>query len=437
LCININNMNVYRYTKSTPPLICSDTVANKLRTQDLSVCNPITGYFTSWKKPVRVATTAEISLIGIQTIDGVLLSEYDRVLVKNQPNNLENNVRFSNGIYVARTTNWDRADDCLDGTSSDGLFTYVIAGSINNKRFYYCTTPEGTIGATYLQFLSLSITQQPVGPDGAVQYNNLGAFYGSNALLFEDLFSNVNLKIGVSGYVNKIVSAPVTGSQVNFNIKSGDGVEANGGDMKIQTGLSTGNSGNITVFTGASTLYDLGNVNMTAVDDLSISIGNSTSDSAFDINFTTGLTNGVSLDSGIFMTSGLINLNTTSLVPNLVNIQIVQGSLSIPTASVSNSSLTASINFPQGFITIDTNGLGGIAASSSVVIVVTNPYIYANSLVLSNIQSYAGTGTPTTSVTSVSYVSEYNNTNSFSLKISNVNITNVVNTSLVVGFIIL
>lgn len=37
------------------------------------------------KKPVRVATTANITLSGLQTIDGVTVVEDDRVLVK-KPN---------------------------------------------------------------------------------------------------------------------------------------------------------------------------------------------------------------------------------------------------------------------------------------------------------------------------------------------------------------
>ena len=38
----------------------------------------------AWKAPVRVATTASITLSGTQTIDGVAVVAGDRVLVKNQ-----------------------------------------------------------------------------------------------------------------------------------------------------------------------------------------------------------------------------------------------------------------------------------------------------------------------------------------------------------------
>ncbi|SCD22801.1 hypothetical protein [Brucella inopinata] len=60
---------------------------------------------TAWKGPVRAATTANIQLTDLQTIDGVVLSDGDRVLVKDQTD-----ARY-NGIYVAQTGIWRRARD--------------------------------------------------------------------------------------------------------------------------------------------------------------------------------------------------------------------------------------------------------------------------------------------------------------------------------------
>lgn len=57
------------------------------------------------KAPVVAATTANIVLSSLQTIDGVALADNDRVLVKNQTNALEN------GIYIANTGVWRRSRD--------------------------------------------------------------------------------------------------------------------------------------------------------------------------------------------------------------------------------------------------------------------------------------------------------------------------------------
>ena len=57
-----------------------------------------------------VSTTVNVSLSGLQTIDGYTLSALDRVLVKDQTNKTEN------GIYVAASGAWARATD-LDSSS--------------------------------------------------------------------------------------------------------------------------------------------------------------------------------------------------------------------------------------------------------------------------------------------------------------------------------
>lgn len=58
-----------------------------------------------WKDPVRVATTGNITLSGLQTIDTVTVVEGDRVLVKDQTNSVQN------GIYDATTGPWSRSQD--------------------------------------------------------------------------------------------------------------------------------------------------------------------------------------------------------------------------------------------------------------------------------------------------------------------------------------
>ena len=59
------------------------------------------------KLACRVATTANITLEGLQTIDGVSVAADDRVLVKNQTSSV------NNGIYLADTGEWSRAHAML------------------------------------------------------------------------------------------------------------------------------------------------------------------------------------------------------------------------------------------------------------------------------------------------------------------------------------
>lgn len=77
-----------------------------------------------WKQSVRVATTGQIELTGLQTVDGVLLLSGDRVLVKDQASAREN------GIYVAGASAWTRSIDAdLDFKVTPGLFVFVEEGN--------------------------------------------------------------------------------------------------------------------------------------------------------------------------------------------------------------------------------------------------------------------------------------------------------------------
>lgn len=71
---------------------------------------------SAYKGPCFVATIGNITLAGIQTIDGETVAVGNRVLVKNQTNPVDN------GIYIVDTGNWKRSadfsrnDDVVKGT---------------------------------------------------------------------------------------------------------------------------------------------------------------------------------------------------------------------------------------------------------------------------------------------------------------------------------
>jgi hypothetical protein len=94
------------------------------------------------KPPCKVATTANITLSGEQTIDGVSVVSGDRVLVKDQTDATEN------GIYVVDTTAWDRAKD-FDGNRDVVTGTMVLVRpASSNTLFWECTTANPIIIGT-------------------------------------------------------------------------------------------------------------------------------------------------------------------------------------------------------------------------------------------------------------------------------------------------
>jgi uncharacterized cupin superfamily protein len=108
---------------------------------------------TALKVPVIVATTANITLSGEQTIDGVLTSG-SRVLVKDQTNAVQN------GIYVSAVSTWTRS---TDASTTDqivqGTQVYVTQGTVNSRYTFYVTTPNTiTIGTSQINWLGLATT---------------------------------------------------------------------------------------------------------------------------------------------------------------------------------------------------------------------------------------------------------------------------------------
>lgn len=107
------------------------------------------------KVPCRVATTANITLEGEQTIDDIAVVADDRVLVKDQTDSTEN------GIYVASATNWARATDAADnGDLVLGTEVRVNYGTVGAFR-WYCTAADpiviGTDAITWGQVTGISI----------------------------------------------------------------------------------------------------------------------------------------------------------------------------------------------------------------------------------------------------------------------------------------
>lgn len=100
------------------------------------------------KVPCRVATTADILLSGLQSIDGVVLVAGDRVLVKNQT------AGSRNGIYIAATGTWTRSAD-FDGPRdvAKGTLVGVTDGTVAAGQLFKVTTANPiTVGTTDLSF---------------------------------------------------------------------------------------------------------------------------------------------------------------------------------------------------------------------------------------------------------------------------------------------
>lgn len=94
-----------------------------------------------WKDAVACATTANITLSGEQTIDGIATSG-SRVLVKNQT------TQSANGIYVSAAGAWARSADADTTTELDTAAVFVSAGTVNANSTWVQTTNSPTVGTS-------------------------------------------------------------------------------------------------------------------------------------------------------------------------------------------------------------------------------------------------------------------------------------------------
>ena len=151
------------------------------------------------KDSVKVATTANITLSGTQTIDGVAVSADERVLVKDQSTGSEN------GIYDCKAGAWARSSD-FDANSevTSGAFVFVEQGTASADAGYVLTT-DGTItvGSTALSFTQFSGAGQITAGDGLQKTGNA---------LSADLKANGGLVIESAEIALKLDASSITGT---------------------------------------------------------------------------------------------------------------------------------------------------------------------------------------------------------------------------------
>lgn len=85
---------------------------------------------SNYKKSVKAATTANITLSAPQTIDGIALVAGDRVLVKNQT------TASQNGIYIVQAAAWTRSVAADGSNEIDNALVAVDQGTVNGGHYF-------------------------------------------------------------------------------------------------------------------------------------------------------------------------------------------------------------------------------------------------------------------------------------------------------------
>lgn len=101
----------------------------------------------AFKPDVIVATTANITLSGTQTIDAIGVTAGMRVLVKNQTAPAEN------GVYIVSAGAWTRATDMDTSVSCAGAVVAVMWGAVNGGQLFTTTFKTSqTVGTSAMNW---------------------------------------------------------------------------------------------------------------------------------------------------------------------------------------------------------------------------------------------------------------------------------------------
>jgi len=225
------------------------------------------------KAACQCGTLANITLSGLQTIDGYTTLAGDRVLVKNQT------TQANNGIYIASAGAWSRSADMDVWSEVSGAYTVVLNGS-QAETGWVCTSPTtGTIGVTAITW---------------VQFSTVNTYYaGTGLTLSSNTFSITNTGVSASTY-GSASAVPVIAVNAQGQITSATTTSIAIANTQV-SGLgtmSTQNANNVAITGGSINGTTIGGSSAAAITGTTITATSSFSGSGSGL---TGTASGLSI----------------------------------------------------------------------------------------------------------------------------------------------
>lgn len=113
----------------------------------------------AFKKSVKAATTANITLSGTQTIDGISVVAGDRVLVKNQT------TASGNGIYTVQAGAWNRSPDADAIDEINGAVVNIESGTVHGGQLWQTNLKTtDTLGTTNMNWYRATDSSIAISP---------------------------------------------------------------------------------------------------------------------------------------------------------------------------------------------------------------------------------------------------------------------------------
>jgi hypothetical protein len=326
----IANLTATAGTIATTPTASTD-IANKLYVDTVA-------QGLDAKASCLAATTANITLSGAQTIDGVSVVAGNRVLVKDQT------APEDNGIYLCASGAWTRTTDAATFDSLVSAFTFIEQGSTNADAGFVCTADAGgTIGTTAIPFS---------------QFSGAGTFTAGTGLTLTGTVFSLTSPVAVANGGTGLTSlgtgvATFLGTPSSANLAAAVSDETGSGALVFATSptlttpaLGTPSALVGTNITGTAAGLTAGNVTTNAnLTGAITSVGNTTSLGSFSsANLAGALTDETGSGAAVFATSPtLVSPTLGAATATSINGVTVTGT-STPALSVTGTTAVSGTN---------------------------------------------------------------------------------------------
>ena len=293
-------------TVSTAPTATTD-IANKLYVDTVA-------QGLDAKASCIAATTANITLSGTQTVDGVVLAATDRVLVKNQTAPAEN------GLYLCAAGAWTRTTDADTWDELRSAFVFIEQGSVYADTGWTCTiNAGGTLGTTAVTWS---------------QFSSAGSYTASTGLTLVGTAFSLTAPVTVALGGTNATSAGIA----SFNNITG--YSASGATGTTSTNLVFSASPTITGTLTAAAAVLSGALSVASASATSLAVGlNGATNPAFTVDSSTGSqVAGLKVTGAI--TGGSVAIVVTDSSANASLTLNAKGSGTIGIGSVSTGAVT-------------------------------------------------------------------------------------------------
>lgn len=328
------------------------------------------------KAACAVGTTVNITLSGLQTIDGYTTVAGDRVLVKNQSSS-----QF-NGIYIASASAWTRSTDMDVWSEVPGAYTVLLNGGQADTGWVCTATQSGTINVTAMPW---------------VQFSGTNTYYaGTGLTLASNTFSITNTGVSASTYGSASI-VPVLAVNAQGQITSASNSTISIAPSQINATIPNSGLTNSSITVNGNAIALGGSATITAINPFALTIGTGLTGTSYNGSVATT----IAIDSSVVTLSGTQTLTNKTLTAPVISTITNTGTLTLPTTSdtlvgratsdtLTNKTIAAGLNTITGLTNSNLSGTAGITNAN-----LANSSITVNSTFI----SLGGSGTITANTT--------------------------------------